>query len=500
MLMPKDAVKMSNASHKDKILYAFNDLTVSKVTFDFVTFIQLAAFHCKRYGYTKIHFVFTPGPKNGFRNDDLPPNDADSLRGMLRNLALPACWLRPECVGVSYLATREETKFFLAECEDNIFPRDYTVENPVPDYMWPGINATLIRGEEMTPLVAPKEAQIQAAAYCELVSNNRKLITITLRESSYYTERNSQIPEWKKFIDSIDKSKYAVVIVRDTEKTFSPALFEGIPECSLASYDIGFRTALYEKSYLSMFTNNGTLSIACHAFVPYLSFGMKNESHHASSIGFFKNILGLSYGDQFYGFPSSQKLVWEKDNFETIKTEFDKHVLHIESHPDGQFPMNTFQSETQILDTCNSVVGYIGNKMSRSSMDEDRDALLKIVELSKGNNAQAFNLLGVWYANKSLYEESEKALHNAIQADTTFKRAYLNLAAIYQNTAKSKEALRTYFHFIETVEASIDVLDLAVRCAVAQGNIASAQRLVQKAETINAPPESILSLRAYLPS
>ncbi len=490
---------MRITTRKNSTLYAFNDLAVSKPTFDFTTFVQLAELHRIRYGYNKIYFVFVPGPKDGFRDDNLPPNDPEELRGIARNVAMPCCWLLPSCAGVSYFSTREEAKAFMAACGDHLFPRGYTLENPVADYLWPGISAAMLRGETLAPFVAPREYRNQVTAYKKLVAGDRKLITITMRESTYYPERNSRVAEWKKFINYLDPEEYAVVVVRDTEKAHSPPLFEGVPECPLASVDLGVRTALYQQSYMAMLMNNGPTTIAFYSLAPTLTFGVLAEGHAASSATFIKNVMGLNYGDQLYGFPTCQKLVWEKDNYATIKTEFEALVQLVESHPAGDYPRYGFSSKEQEIDTCRNVLGYTTLKMQRTCMDEDYATLIKIIELTEGGDANTHNLIGVYYSNKGRQDEAEQSFRAAIERDSSLKIAYMNLAATLQNKAKPKEALPVYFHILEAIEATSDVVEAAFKCALSQNDVAAANRLVQKAESMAMPADAIQGLKSRIP-
>ncbi len=490
---------MNMPVRQESVLYAFNDLAVSKPTYDFINFVRIAEFHRIRYGYEKIYFVFVPGPREGFRADDLPPNDPEALRGMMRNIALPGCWLLPACAGVSYFSSREEAKAFFSNCGDNVFPRGYMPDAPLFDYTWMGINAAMIRGEKISPFSAPKEYLDQATEFIKLVAGDRKLITITLRESTYYPQRNSQISEWKKFIDYLDRSKYALVIIRDTSQAHAPALFDGVPECPLASISICFRAALYQKSYLTMQISNGPACVAYHVAVPTLTFGILAEGHAASSLDFFKRVMGQGFGDQLYGYPTCQKLVWEKDYFETIKTEFEGMTELIEQHADGNFPSHDFSSKTQLQDTCTNVVQYTALKMQKNSMDEDRDTLIEVARLTEGMDAGASNLLGVWYSNKGQHSKAEQAFRETIKADGSLKIAYTNLAASLQNRGALEDALPVYYHALEAFEATPDVIEAAFTCAITQGNIEAANRLVQKAEAMQMPPSAIQNLKSRIP-
>ncbi len=489
---------MNTPNAEPSVLFAVNDLSVSKPTYDFITFLRLAELHRVRHGYDQIYFIFVPGPKDGFRNDNLPPNDPEELRSMVRNVALPACWLLPSCAGVSYFSTRSDAKTLIEKSGTDIFPRGYTVENPVAEYMWSSINSAMLREEKLTQFSAPQEYLDQAKDYVKLVGENKKLITITLRESNYYPERNSQLNEWKKFADYLDSSKYAVVIIRETKNAHLPPLFDSIPECPLAAISLLFRTALYQNAYANLFISNGPSSLSSHAFCPMISFGVLTATHVASSENFLKNVFGFSEGDQQYGFPSSQSLVWGRDNFETIRSEFEKLVSLLEKYPNGDVPPHGFRSDTQLVDTCAGVLHDTTFKMQRTCFPEDRDTLLKIIELTDGRIAEAHNLLGVWYSKTGKPEEAKQAIRKAITVNDKFKLAYLNLAAISQNTGHVAEALAIYMDVLDRIETSPDIIANAYKCAVSLGNKEAIDQLIKKAEATEMNPEGIEQMKKLL--
>jgi len=485
--------------HPPSTLYVFYDLSVSTPKYDFLVFLQVADFHRRRHGHDKMHFIIVPGPKDGFRDSNLPPQDIDVLKGMVRNIVLPGCWLLPSCSGVSYLSYREEARHFLSLSKGNVFPRDYTLEDPKVDYLAFGINASLIRDEELPVSTAPKEYHEQAATYCRLTCGNKKIVTITMRECSYHPQRNSIIPEWQKFIDHIDKTKYAIIVVRDTEKIFAEPLFEGITECPLASISLGFRAALYEASYITLHVDNGTSCVANFTLAPSITFGFYSEGYLDDIMGFFKATMGQTYGDQWYGYPCCQKLVWEQETFEIIKAEFDRLVSIIETHPNGNFPPNDFSSPLQLWDTCNSVVEYTATKMVYSSQTEDRDLLLRVIELTEGGHAIAHNLLGVWYSNTGEPEKSVQAFHHAVTADITFKTAYMNLAAMLQNIGKPSEAFEIFERALNNCGEQFDIFEAAISGAVLAKKPEVACDFLKMAEVSALHPDQIQALKSAIP-
>lgn len=483
-----------------KTLYAFYDLSVSTPKFDFLNFAQIADLHRKRHSFDFIHFVFVPGPKNGFRDSPSPPTDPDVLSGMMRNIVLPGCWLLPACSGVSYLSARDEADAYLARCNGNQFPRGYRSDAPISDNLWGGMNTAVIRGEKLTPFRAPKEYRDQAAEYCRMIAGDRKLLIITMRECDYYPKRNSDMPEWKKFIDYLDASKYAVLVVRDTAKAHHPPLFDGVPECPLASINILFRAAISEQAYMNLHVANGAGCPALFSLVPAVSFGgLEGTDHYASTAEFLERFMGIGSGDQLLGFPEWTRYIWEKDTFDVIKAEFELTSEIIDRHGGECDSYHDLVSESHRNFACNTIVDYVFSKMQVDQNDEDRDALLKVIERTDGKHAVAINLLGIWYSNAGQAELAVEAFRNAVQADPGFITPHLNLAQILENLGRKPEALDGYALMFETCGITKENADRAIACAMSIGDQDRAKSFISMAEAAPLSAEEIGSLKQQLP-
>ena len=70
-------------------LYCFYDLEVSPPSYDFFTYMQLAELHRKRYNLSNLFFIFVPGSKDGFRDDNLSKTTPQRYM-MMRNVVVPS--------------------------------------------------------------------------------------------------------------------------------------------------------------------------------------------------------------------------------------------------------------------------------------------------------------------------------------------------------------------------------------------------------------------------
>ena len=156
-----------------------------------------------------------------------------------------------------------------------------------------------------------------------------------MREASYEIKRNSNIQDWMKFVRSLDQNIYFPVIIRDTEKAFQPAPSEmaGLTLFYEASWNIEIRAALYQMSYLNLFSSGGPMSLAwfnkkCRS----LSFKLITDSGPVATENHLK-FLGYKIGDQLPYFSKFQKIVWDEDSYDVIKKEFAEMCIKIEESP-----------------------------------------------------------------------------------------------------------------------------------------------------------------------
>jgi hypothetical protein len=148
---------------------------------------------------------------------------------------------------------------------------------------------------------------------------NDKLVTITLREASYETERNSNVDEWVKAAHAIANAGYEVVFVRDTAK--AGQAMDPFPINPGASVDLEHRGALYRSAFCNLFVSNGPAGFAMAIDAPVLMLKPICDK------------LGWSFSEAFYvhngiktlpGNPKHQRMVFEEDTASSIIKAFNE--------------------------------------------------------------------------------------------------------------------------------------------------------------------------------
>lgn len=132
----------------------------------------------------------------------------------------------------------------------------------------------------------------------------RGCITITLREASYDSGRNSNHTDWLRFARYLRDRGEVPIIVRDTAKADEP--FEDFITAPKASRNLLDRAALYQSARANLFVSNGPSSIAVFGDRPCLLFTRGQDGY------------GLSHGEQFPWSRANQRIVWAPDTYDNI--------------------------------------------------------------------------------------------------------------------------------------------------------------------------------------
>jgi hypothetical protein len=125
------SVRRSLASGKDphahEILFAFYDLKVAPVTFDFLWFLAAADLERRRRGLNSVHVVIVPGPHNGVRQEAEDYNaivDAQTRQARIYNILVQACRVLPSCSGLTLPGSRQEAAFLRSVVARHVLPAD----------------------------------------------------------------------------------------------------------------------------------------------------------------------------------------------------------------------------------------------------------------------------------------------------------------------------------------------------------------------------------------
>ena len=319
-----------------RTLFAFYDLQVSPITFDFLWFLAGADLERRRRDLDAVHVVIVPGRAGGLRRereDYEDVVDAEARAQRISNILLPACALLPSCAGVTHAASRTHAGFIRAALASHLYPAAYEPALPV----FAGSRECLANaGPEMShvPSLRATNESLRnvdrwAASYC----GGRRIVAITLRNYAYMPARNSNMPAWTAFASSLDPARFMPVFVPDLEQTLNGQMEElqGHTVLGEAAWNLGLRMALYERAYISMGANTGPMGLCwLNARTHYATLKMAPAGVPQTTPAFYRE-LGFEPGRSLPFATPTQELVWEDDTMAAIQRAFTRIAARIDS-------------------------------------------------------------------------------------------------------------------------------------------------------------------------
>jgi hypothetical protein len=298
------------------LMTLFYDLHVCPPGYDFLTTLAFAEQARINAQLDALKVVVVPGPYHGFRDDGAAPLDPEHRRQMLWGVLLGLCRCMPSVKEIVLASSRDEAARHVSE---NIYPEDYTIEHPVARY---GITNAIegMRRNDLARFEAPQWARDQIAKWIK-----PNTVTITLRETHYAVDRNTDPAIWLAAANRLRDAGHNVVLIRDTEYAFGDGL-DGHQTFHPASYDMALRLALYEAATINCFPANGPWTLGLFAKrVDMLAFGLCREGPHNLTPVHWQS-RGMPVGSQFPHTHGRVKIVWEPESADLIVSEVNKRL------------------------------------------------------------------------------------------------------------------------------------------------------------------------------
>lgn len=314
-------------------LYAFYDLAVAPVTFDFVTFLVLAEIERRHCEADALRVIFVPGRKDGFRRYSTRDHAFNRARKEWRvqNIQVPACRLVRACSGSVVCVTRAEADAYVQRARGKVFPPGYSILRPRFRYQARHLVQAAAEGLDVRVLEATPQAKAHVTEWLQRHTGGRAAISITLRQSDFQPVRNSNIVSWSRFARWLTERNFAPVVVPDTEAYLAgnSARLEAGIEYPAAALNIELRAALYDGCLVNLMVGGGPGAICISGTqTRYLMFLLVRERAVAASPEWFV-AQGMPPGIQPSFTGRFQRYVWADDTLETIVTEFEAMLAEL---------------------------------------------------------------------------------------------------------------------------------------------------------------------------
>jgi uncharacterized Rossmann fold enzyme len=289
-LIPHIANEMARPMDPSAVCY---DLAEAPASFDFMTWLVIAEMDRVRRGApAPLRVAFAPGPKDGFRNDDLPLN-AKERQGFLDNVLRPA---------LAFVGAVED--------ESAVHGRTYF-------YRFRDVVSACRAGEPVPQFKAPDDAKARMAEILRRRGITKPPLIITLREAAHWPERNSNLAAWCAFAKERHAEGHQIVFVRDTEWADDP--LDGFVTIGAAAKDLQLRAALYESAHCNLFVANGPAALCIYSQTPFLMFkSLTPGSAWVPGRPEWWASDGIEVGGQLPWSLSTQRITWTNDDLASI--------------------------------------------------------------------------------------------------------------------------------------------------------------------------------------
>lgn len=326
-------------------LYAFYDLSVSSSSFDIVPFLRLAEEERIKGDYHSIHVVVVPDVARSQLTSNQYAGDSEQTIRIAKerndwfnyHVIVPCCRLLPSCSSLTLCADRAEAEWLFSQGGDQgCYPTEYTVDHPVEGFSW----STMLQSE-LTDQFSGLSASDRALGYVgewleHHVGVEKPIVSLTIREADLDKDRDSNIEAWSAFADYLVENGYVPVFVRDTHVSMKPAhaLIESYLIFREASWNLELRMALYQRSFINMFTAGGPSFLAQYnPDIRLIRFLVpRSGGFNASYMAL--DAYGVKEGDQFPGATAYQRTIWGAERCDTMVEQFVEMVDALQRNPD----------------------------------------------------------------------------------------------------------------------------------------------------------------------
>lgn len=305
-----------------KVLFATYDLEYYPLSYDIAFFIQAAEVERKNLGCNTI-LLNIIAPQNidnqaGVSKEVYSVVDGRAREFRLNNICVQMAQLMPSVAGITI---KYEKARNVQQKIENLDVIEYPIGRPGHNNFYKLLNKY---PSDVAGFTGSIEAHRFISKWLQNFADGRKVICVSLRQYQVDKERNSNIAEWARFLEWVDKREYAIVVLPDTDHIadFYKSPLGIYPTFEPACFQVDLRMALYEASYLNMFVSNGP-AFAATLFkgINYLMFKIMQPDIPLVSSDTLK-WLGYEIGGTPKYATIYQRWVWESDTADVLYREF----------------------------------------------------------------------------------------------------------------------------------------------------------------------------------
>lgn len=311
-------------SDSKRLIFVY-DTNVTPITFDIIGYLSQCELEIKNNNNVKVLFVVIMNKERELKPNlqRLGNSIFDYFEWRVNNLLIQCVNLFPS-IDKYFVTDNFNDLNKIIEKKDTIYPYSYFHQLPRQPSSRGLRNSRKI---DFPLIVVDKRILAYVKKDFDTISRKRKVILFSLTEDKIQYKSNTE--HWLKFIKTIDKKKYCPILIAD-HSFDSYQLFSEFKDYFYhkAVWSIELRAAAYQNAYLNMSVGHGPMELCYYNNkVKYIVFLKSNSLEYQPNIE--RKLSGWDIGKDLRFANKYQKIIWKKDNFENISSEFKKFVTKV---------------------------------------------------------------------------------------------------------------------------------------------------------------------------
>ncbi|MCF6440351.1 hypothetical protein L1077_13020 [Pseudoalteromonas luteoviolacea] len=329
-----DTIRKDNKP--EQILHVVYDLSVNLPCFDALSFAAVAEAHRVKLGLKHIHFYILSPEVNKEKLSFSAHYSQSEINWRIANIVRPIFESFSSYIGTTDITHRDELYHFIGS-KEHVFPSSILSEGTGKAYGLLKLETYYDAGIPLPELTVPYSAQVMVDKLLQSEEAfGKKLITLTLRNTTTHPERNSPITPWLEFIETLDKEQYFPIVIRDTSECLSPSPLSHLAlELPAASVSFHLRIALYNSAYINLSSSGGP-SFAYYFLknCSSIRYSPIDDSHFATSKATLER-AGFKIGqEQFFAQNGTHQIPYDVETTESICSYFNQQCVILERQID----------------------------------------------------------------------------------------------------------------------------------------------------------------------
>ena len=374
----------------EQTLFAFYDLTVSPLSYDFISFLIVAEEERLVLGVEDLHLVIVPF-ESGVGHWNNTQFGLDHTMWRLNQLVLPLSQLLPSLSGFTKCSSRDHARKIFSSSGSKVYPIGYTVDNPIERHHTGWSILAAHRGKNLQHLRATPESRNYARQWLDEHAGDKLPVALTLREARFTNSRDSNLEVWSEFAHNLLEEGYFPFILRDIDTALKipPSLFEGITFAPEGVFNLELRMGLYEESHICAFVANGPAQVCFYDRNVQFLYLVTGDWLHNEPTPFNRIGIGRNETPPFCN--HFQRWIWQEQSASVLMNAFNNLSQEIrQSRADGTF-QSLLQPKTEYRLDMPSVAGRFLQWTSRNQFSTAQE--FEIAEICLKNTDNADNCL-----------------------------------------------------------------------------------------------------------